>query len=818
MSGPVTPFVDYSQNTASDDGENNLASVLPPQNGEALNQTVLGRSIECLRQRFEVLRSVENDSLYLRDSQQRMLLAGPGTISWPGSTTDAASGIFTLSDVLYILPGLTPGSAQASPVPPVQSFYGSLYLKRASDSAQTVQVQSLRRAYAAGDEINITISSGASFSCTLSTENTYERTISIVAVSGTTTMSQVISALNALIPASPDNTQLVNATLVGGGSGTDLLLVPQTKQYISGNIDGVGYTLSPANLAGFFTSNPSQVLAEGDSLAVQFSQVSSTSSTGGRRQSIPENSNTLISASSLFNSRVHPELLVNALHICKVINGELVFDTGVAIAQGATNQPLGAYTAANISYSGGPNWADGTTNPATTVQAQLSKIVSDLAGSASGAAKIEGPTVGTYLTAGPLGTQIATMANFVHSDKAPAETNYTPLRTFNDYLGNPRSLIDHTGYRMGQVSEVDEDWTHGTGLQTIVHLDPVDGAASAGSPSVTGVDVELTTSSDVWVLPLSESVPSNAIINGIVVYYLSNNASNVLDVALKSTNLSPSGLSTVVANGVTTATTGTTEALVVGASPTSGHLPHQSLLTEKLSLSFSCTISGSNILLLDVQILYTVLPDCWTYTQGLMNLSASSDAISYNLPASGLSQRTVTLQTLGNGTGTGTSALTGPEEAWADSNLEYTLEFLVKTGTVDDSSHEFSTDLGVKIGSDAITAHWDFSYGSWQLNFNADSQTFTSTGVPVVANTLYLMKLEICGPNMNSAGGTNYRARLFINGALVANVAQAGTSITGNPVSVWFNTQTNAGSGGPYTLSIGRVRRRWNHFQTGYAI
>jgi hypothetical protein len=818
MPGEVTQFPNFAQNTAGDDGENNSASVLPNANGEALNATVLGRPIECLRQRFEVLRSIEEDSLYLRDAQQNLIVAGPGTVTWPGSTTASFSGIPTLSDVLFIVPGLTPGAAQTSPIPPVASAYGSLFLLRASDSHPTLQVQSLRRSYAGGDQINVTVVSGGSFSCVLSTEATFERTITLT-VTGSTTMSTVLSALNALTPSSPDNTQLVTATLVDGGLGTDIILSPQTVQFVAGNYDGEGHTLSPANLAGFFSSNPAQALAEGDSLCVQYADVTNLSSLGGRRQSIPENSNTLISASSLFNSRLHPELIVNSLFICKVVNGNLVFGTGAEVAQGATDQPLGAYTAANISYAGGPNWADGTTNPATTVQAQLSKIVSDLAGSGAGAAKIEGPTVGTYLTAGPLGGQIATIANFVHSDKAPAETSYVPLRTYNDYLGNVRSLIDHTGYRMGQVSEIDENWVGAATGEQLVHLDPLDGVGVAGSPTTAGSVVQLNTSSDVWALGLSEAIPSGAVINSIVIYYFSGNTANGLTATLNSTALSGSGTtSSVVSKTITTAVASTVETLTLFVSPTSGHLPHQSLTTEKLSLALSCTISASDISLLDVQISYTAPPNGWTYTQGQMNLASNSDQLTFNLPASGLSQRTVMLQTLGTGSGNGISSLTGPAEAWADANLSYTMEFLVKTGTVDDSNHEFSTDLGVKIGSDAITMHWDFSYGSWQLNFNADSQTFTSTGVPVVANTLYLVRLEICGPNMNSAGGSNYRARLFINGALVANVAQAGTSITGNTVNPWFNTQTNSTSGGPYNLSIGRVRRTWNHFQTGYAL
>jgi len=47
----------------------------------------------------------------------------------------------------------------------------------------------------------------------------------------------------------------------------------------------------------------------------------------------------------------------------------------------------GAAGAIKIGYAGGPNWADGSTNPATGVENQLDKIVSDLAGS-GGAIKI----------------------------------------------------------------------------------------------------------------------------------------------------------------------------------------------------------------------------------------------------------------------------------------------------------------------------------------------------------------------------------------------------------------------------------------------
>ena len=58
------------------------------------------------------------------------------------------------------------------------------------------------------------------------------------------------------------------------------------------------------------------------------------------------------------------------------------------------NLASGAHAASALTYAGGGNWADGTTNPATTVEGELDKIISDLAAT-SGA-----PKVGAAATAG----------------------------------------------------------------------------------------------------------------------------------------------------------------------------------------------------------------------------------------------------------------------------------------------------------------------------------------------------------------------------------------------------------------------------------
>jgi hypothetical protein len=65
---------------------------------------------------------------------------------------------------------------------------------------------------------------------------------------------------------------------------------------------------------------------------------------------------------------------------------------------------------AATSYAGGPAWLDGTTNPATNVEAQLDKIITDLvkqdSGTNSGADKIGAEADGKTLTRGSVASQL----------------------------------------------------------------------------------------------------------------------------------------------------------------------------------------------------------------------------------------------------------------------------------------------------------------------------------------------------------------------------------------------------------------------------
>jgi len=83
-------------------------------------------------------------------------------------------------------------------------------------------------------------------------------------------------------------------------------------------------------------------------------------------------------------------------------------DALLSFVNGHINRVAGAHAASAISYAGGGAWADGVTNPATTVEAQLDKLVADLA-AATGAPKIGAAVAGGAphaLTAGSVKTQL----------------------------------------------------------------------------------------------------------------------------------------------------------------------------------------------------------------------------------------------------------------------------------------------------------------------------------------------------------------------------------------------------------------------------
>lgn len=105
------------------------------------------------------------------------------------------------------------------------------------------------------------------------------------------------------------------------------------------------------------------------------------------------------------------------------------------------NNASGAHAASAVSYAGGGNWADGTTNPATTVEAQLDKLVADLV-AAAGAARIGAAAAGS-IPAGTVRSQLDfVMANAGASPNAA--NTWSALQTMNGAAGDTNGALATT--------------------------------------------------------------------------------------------------------------------------------------------------------------------------------------------------------------------------------------------------------------------------------------------------------------------------------------------------------------------------------------
>jgi len=125
-----------------------------------------------------------------------------------------------------------------------------------------------------------------------------------------------------------------------------------------------------------------------------------------------------------------------------LLGSDAIVGTANTLAAASIFTQLGRLKlASNHEYGGGGTWADGTTNPAASSEAQLDKIISDLApttGGASGAHRLGSAQIAggsTYLAAGTLSSQITSLKSAANLDQ-PARTTWLGGRT------NPATRVD----------------------------------------------------------------------------------------------------------------------------------------------------------------------------------------------------------------------------------------------------------------------------------------------------------------------------------------------------------------------------------------
>jgi len=402
-----------------------------------------------------------------------------------------------------------------------------------------------------------------------------------------------------------------------------------------------------------------------------------------------------------------------------------------------------------------------------------------------------------------------------------AEANVVPLFKWRDYLGKIRSLVDHNGYRMGQVSEIDEHW--GLSAQSI-NLPLSAGLIVTGTPAFTNGRWNFTANSQSVIFSLSGHVPNGAIITNVVVRHNRTTTSDSQQFILElgaQTGGSATTPSPQVTTNVTTGTGDTTtdllsggKSLVVGIPTIVGGLDgNLQIRYQQTAVTTSCTID-------DIEVTYVVPPAGWSASYKAANTSsaATGDAIAYVDPDANVNHRTVKLTGKVVDSVQGAMELFGPWEAFMNADLAYAAEFMIRTGTISDGSNARQFALGIQNNNAGGLNRFVYLFNqnttaNWQLRVVGSSTTDTDTGVAIAANTTYRVRIEILGANVSSAGANTFRIRCFINGTLVANVTDA-TLPTADMIRPYLKAGTSGTAGGPYDVRVGRMRRAFNHLLT----
>lgn len=318
------------------------ASILPVSDGEPASQLILRRPTENVRSRSEILREYLQEHMLLQEMTPMLYTALPGAtpVSFAG-VYPANTGIFTIPIDLVVMHMSTPGTSVAFPF--IQSTQARLAVGTFASNelvftSVNKQYQGSTFPVADPNGIAVEIVAGSSLTVTTNGATGNKNHIYITIVSGTTTCTDVINAVTASAPA---NT-LVTVTLGAGSTGTNpapLWGPPQwagdySLRFLKGGCPAVLHTISPANLALFFTDVNNRIM-EGDTIGIYYDKTVDKTSTGGRLQSTPENINYSLGPGSLFNSRREPWKLPNSIPICKCVTpSTLLFADGSFIEAG----------------------------------------------------------------------------------------------------------------------------------------------------------------------------------------------------------------------------------------------------------------------------------------------------------------------------------------------------------------------------------------------------------------------------------------------------------------------------------------------------
>lgn len=328
----------------SDTGETDSDAIVPYNDGESANQTVLRRPIENTRTRSETLRTNVREHVIMRDVDRNTpCVWGGGTITFNGTVAGGGGGDgkFTTTASLYVVPMLTAGDGVGTTSPYIASTKASLNVGSAGNNQ--VIIESVKKQFEGSDlakadvnRLSVEILNDTAESIALEGATGDVNNVKITIISGTTTADDLIDLINNDATVS----QYVSASLESTSTGTNAASLwgptewgtDYTQRFLAGGTAGIIHEVPTGSLSSFFAADSENPLQKGDTLAIYYDAIIDDSGTGGVLQSTIENSNTSIGAGGLFNTRREPEKCPNAIPICKCIDDNtLLFVSGAYI-------------------------------------------------------------------------------------------------------------------------------------------------------------------------------------------------------------------------------------------------------------------------------------------------------------------------------------------------------------------------------------------------------------------------------------------------------------------------------------------------------
>ena len=511
--GPVTG--DSGERGNSTEGQESIKPNIDGESAVALN---FNRPGENVRQRTERLRDAGEDGMYLQDSDMRWAITAgradgfalaptepyPGIVNW-----NPATGIFETTENLVVQPLNTPkedvqetkdwtftgapdGVVSIKPLLDTVDAYKS---KRAYNHANLLKVVWLEAD--PGDLAGAVVPSY----CDVTVDGDPEHILTVtIRDDGQTQVTHVKTALDTV-----DVALLVPAGIQYSVTGTLSILIDYTtdvdpKEYqFAGTFERELHYIQPAAFSSFFASN---ALADGDTLAVWFDELTDDGTNDpptGRRQAVPSNSNTTVTAGMLFKTSDYPERIPLAIPLCKRVGDELFWLDGTVVMGAMSGEVLfgeHGYTVNRIL-----NWASTVALNAYSTGAPLSADPFSI-------------------SAAPLQTNLETMTDFLNKKGSlDTEEMVTGNWIFDGYVRIQDSAVsiasgDYSALDITETVTIGDASNNATGIDLSFTLNNATGSGFFGginaavvvedgtTPGVlgagVGVDLNGGTFTDVW--------------------------------------------------------------------------------------------------------------------------------------------------------------------------------------------------------------------------------------------------------------------------------------------------------------------------------